>query len=88
VTGLQPWAEFSSHAGSGEKLHMVERFKRVDPITIEYTITVNDPQMYTKAWTVRYPMTKTTGLMYEYACHEGNYGMEGMLSAGRAETRK
>jgi hypothetical protein len=83
VSGLQPWAEFNSHRGSGEKLHLVERFKRVDPNTIEYTITVDDPQMYTRPWTVQYPMTKSTELMYEYACHEGNYGMFGMLSAPR-----
>ena len=88
VSGLQPWAEFNSHSGSGERLHVVERFKRVDPNTIEYTITVDDPQMYTRPWTVRYPMTKSTELMYEYACHEGNYGMAGILAAGRAEAAK
>ena len=85
VTGLQPWAEFSSHEGSGVRLHIVERFRRGDRDTLEYTITVDDPQMYTRPWTVRYPMTKTPALMYEYACHEGNYGMAGILAAGRAE---
>src|SRR5436190_12514885 len=85
VTALQPWAEFNSRRGSGEKLHLVERFRRVDADTIEYTIVVDDPQMYTRPWTVRYPMTRSTELMYEYACHEGNYGMVGMLGAGRAE---
>jgi hypothetical protein len=88
VSALQPWADFNSRRGSGERLHIVERFRRVDTNTIEYTITVDDPQMYTRPWTVRYPMTKTTELMYEYACHEGNYGMVGMLAAGRAEAAK
>ena len=85
VTGLQPWAEWNSRKGSGEKLHLVERFRRVDDDTIEYTIVVDDPQMYTRQWTVQYPMTRSSELMYEYACHEGNYGMVGMLGAGRSE---
>ena len=63
----------------------MERFRRVDADTIEYTIVVDDPQMYTRQWTVQYPMTRSTELMYEYACHEGNYGMVGMLGAGRSE---
>jgi hypothetical protein len=85
VSALQPWADFNSISGSGDKLHIVERFRRADAETLEYTITVEDPQMYTRPWTVRYPMTRSTGPIYEYACHEGNYGMIGMLSAGRAE---
>jgi hypothetical protein len=88
VSALQPWADFNSHSGSGERLHIVERFRRVDTNAIEYTITVDDPQMYTRPWTVRYPMTRSTELIYEYACHEGNYGMAGMLAAGRAEAAK
>jgi hypothetical protein len=85
VSALQPWANFNSISGSGEGLHLVERFRRVDAETLEYTIMVNDPQMYTRPWTVRYPMQKTSELMYEYACHEGNYGMVGILSGGRAD---
>ncbi len=85
VTALQPWADFNSIQGSGDRLHLVERIRRVDANTIDYSITVNDPQMYRGPWTVRYPMTKADGLMYEYACHEGNYGMVGMLTGGRAQ---
>jgi hypothetical protein len=84
VTGLQPWANWNSAAGSGKSLHIVERFTRTGPNSISYRMTVNDPQMYTKPWTVAIPMSKTDDLIYEYACHEGNYGMHGILSGSRA----
>ena len=84
VSALQPWGDFSSTSGSGEQLHLVERFTRTDPTTITYRMTVFDPQMYTKSWTVELPMVKTADRLYEYACHEGNYGMEGILSGARA----
>ena len=87
VTALQPWANFSSSSGSGEQLHIVERFRRVDATTIDYRMTVNDPRMYTKPWTVAIPMQQTDDLIYEYACHEGNYGMEGILKGGRFDDR-
>jgi hypothetical protein len=85
VSGLQPWANFSSTGGSGERLHIVERFTRSDANTLAYRMTVTDPLMYTTPWTVAFPMRKTQELMYEYACHEGNYGMEGILSGARAQ---
>ena len=84
VSALQPWGEFSSTSGSGEQLHLVERFTRTDPTTITYRMTVFDPRMYTKSWTVELPMVKTADRLYEYACHEGNYGLEGILSGARA----
>ena len=64
---------------------LVERFTRVDADTLEYEIDVNDSQMYTRPWTVAYLFTRLREPMYEYACHEGNYGMVGILSGGRAE---
>ena len=87
VSALQPWSAFSSHsgAGSGEGMVLVERFTRVDRETVEYQIEVDDPQMYTRPWTVAYPFTRLDQPIYEYACHEGNYGMEGILAGGRAE---
>ena len=85
VSALQPWSVFNSKSGSGEGLTLVERFTRTDAGTLEYEVEVNDPQMYTRPWTVAYPFSKMTDLMYEYACHEGNVGMEGILSGGRAE---
>ena len=72
------------HRGSGETLHLVERFTRVDPETIEYEFTMNDPKTFTRPWTARVPMQKTEDLPFEYACHEGNHGMVNMLRGARA----
>ena len=85
VSALQPWSRFNSHSGSGEGMKLVERFTRTADETIEYEIEVHDPQMYTRSWTVAYPFTALNQPIYEYACHEGNYGMEGILTGGRAE---
>ena len=52
--------------------------------TLLYEFTVNDPKTWTRPWTVQVPMTQTEGPLYEYACHEGNYGMEGLLKGARA----
>ena len=70
--------------GSAENLRLTERFTRVDPMTIQYQFTVDDPSTFTKPFTGRFPMNLTTGRIYEYACHEGNYGLENILRAGRA----
>ena len=85
VSALQPWSAFSSHDGSGEGMMLIERFTRVGPETLEYEVEVRDPQMYTRSWTVAYPFSLSPDVMYEYACHEGNLGMEGILSGGRAD---
>ncbi len=71
-----------------ENLHVVERFRRTDPTTIIYQATVSDPTVYTKPWTVEISMAKRTDRIFEYACHEGNYGMMDILSGARAEERK
>ena len=85
VSALQPWSAFSSHDGSGEGMMLVERFTRTGPETLEYEVRVHDPRMYTRSWTVAYPFSLSPDVMYEYACHEGNLGMEGILAGGRAE---
>ena len=77
-----------SFHGSGQSLHLVERFTRLDADTMEYKFTVDDPSTWTRSWTVAFPMAKTEGPMYEYACHEGNYGLVNILSAARANERK
>jgi len=74
--------------GSGATLHLVERFTRLDADTLEYRFTVDDRTTWTRPWTVAYPMAKTQGPVYEYACHEGNYGLMDILSGARAEERK
>jgi len=69
-------------------MHLTERFTRVDADTIMYEFTVNDPSMYTKPWTVQIPSVRTDGAIFEYACHEGNYGMTGILSSARDEDKR
>jgi hypothetical protein len=69
-------------------LHVIERFTRTDPGTLLYKATVDDPSVYTKPWTVEVAMTKTKDHVFEYACHEGNYAMVGILSGARADEKK
>ena len=74
--------------GSGEHLHLVERFTRVDADTIEYRFTAEDPSTWTRPFTGMFPMRKTAGPIYEYACHEGNErSMIGMLRGARAQEK-
>ncbi len=69
--------------GSGDQLHVVERFTRVDPKTILYRFIVDDPTTWDRAWTGEYPWRATDEKLYEYACHEGNYSLGGMLRGAR-----
>ena len=71
--------------GAGANLHLVERISRVDADTIDYRFTVDDPTTWTRPWTAAYPMVRTDGLIYEFACHEGNYGLRDILSGARYE---
>ena len=72
-----------------EDLRVVERFTFVDQDTIEYEVTISDPAIYTGTWRVAMPLNRDESYeLYEYACHEGNYGLPNSLSAGRAEDRE
>lgn len=84
------FASFNCCGRAGAGLHIVERFRRVDENTIDYRYTVDDPSMFTRPWTVVLPLNRTGEQMYEYACHEANYAMEGILKGARTEeaTRK
>ncbi len=73
---------------STENLKLVERFTRTAPDTLLYRVTVEDPQTFTKPWTIEVPMTASPGPLFEYACHETNYGMEGILSGARTVEAK
>ena len=73
--------------GSTANMTLVERFTRVDADTLEYTFTVSDPGTWTSAWTASMPMRRTDAPLFEYACHEGNYSMEGILSGHRADEK-
>ena len=74
--------------GSSENMRLTERFTRLDPETLLYQFTVDDPSTFTKPWTAEIPVTRTPGPLFEYACHEGNYGMAGALAGAREEEKK
>jgi len=74
--------------GASDHLTIVEQFRLLDNNSIDYRYTVTDPTMFTRPWTVSVPMRRLDGPIYEYACHEGNVGMEGILRGGRAEDRR
>ena len=68
--------------------HLIERFTLRDPNTLIYEFTVDDPTTQTKPWTASVPMVRSNEPIYEYACHEGNYGMVGILAGARAEEKQ
>ncbi len=82
--GLSP--SFGSAGTSLDKV-LTERFTRVGPVTVDYEFTVEDPSTYTDKFTAIVPMTKVAGQLYEYACHEGNYGMVNILRGARVQER-
>jgi hypothetical protein len=69
--------------GSGEKLHLVERFTRISDETLMYQFTVDDPTTWARPWTAEIPMSKTPGPVYEWACHEGNNMIANILRGAR-----
>jgi hypothetical protein len=70
-----------------ENLHLIERFRRLDTDTLLYEYTIDDPTIWTRSWSVSMTMRKSNQLIYEYACHEGNYGLSGILAGARTEEK-
>ena len=75
----------TSFRGASTNLHLTEKFRRASDDTLEYYVTVNDPTVWTKPWTLMVPLRKTGEEMFEYACHEGNYGLPAILRGARAD---
>jgi hypothetical protein len=90
-TGTLPLDREFARSGLGlsgdENLHLTERFRRLDADTLLYEFTIDDTSIWTRPWTVSMTMRRNGERMYEYACHEGNYGMKGILSGARADER-
>jgi hypothetical protein len=86
VTNFTPKQDYR---GSRENLHLIERWTRLDANTLEYVVTVDDPTTWTRPWTVKQEMKRQNNqanrIYYEPRCHEGNYGLVGMLVNTRAE---
>ena len=78
----------TSLPGSSAGTHLVERFTRVDADTVMYEFTVEDPNSYMRSWTAMMPLRRTDGPLFEYACHEGNYGLYNILAGARKKERE
>ena len=81
TTHFSPQSDFR---GSSENLRLVERFTRVGPDTMHYEFTASDPTVWESSWTALLEWRRTDDAIFEYACHEGNIGMEGILAGARA----
>jgi hypothetical protein len=87
VVDTTNFTDKTHYRGADENLHLVERFRRVDPDTLLYEFTVDDPTAFARPWTAQIPMTRSTGSVFEYACHEGNYALDDILRGARREER-
>ena len=79
------FSEKTSIRGSSEHVRLVERFTRTGVETMDYEFTVEDSTRFTASWTARIPLQRIDGPIFEYACHEGNYGLVGILAGARAD---
>ena len=77
----------SRYSGGSEQLQLVERFSRIGPTVLRQEITLSDPDTWTSPWTVELLLDQSEEAIFEYACHEGNYAMPGILGGARAEER-
>jgi hypothetical protein len=78
----------SPFRGAGANLRVVERYTRTAADKIEFKVTFEDESHWTQPWTAQYSMRPAEGELYEYACHEGNYGLRNILENARDEERK
>ncbi len=76
-----------SRGDMSDAVHVVERFTRTERDTLDYEFTVTDLKTWTRPWSGSLPMARTDGPIYEFACHEGNYGLANMLAGSRADER-
>ena len=82
------FTEQESFRGSTADLKVTERFTRVAPDTINYRVTLEDPTAFSQPWTAEFPFHATDEPIYEYACHEGNYALPGILAGAREDEKK
>jgi hypothetical protein len=73
---------------STDRLHVTERFTRTSPEVLQWQITIDDPGAWSKPWTAMIPLHQSKEFVVEYACHEGNYGLQGILAGARAEEQR
>ena len=85
VVETRNYSTESRYNGASETLHLVERYTRISPDVLKHEITLNDPNIWTEPWTIELLHTATMDPIFEYACHEGNYAMPGILGGARLE---
>jgi len=88
VVDVTNFSDKSSFRGSSDRMHLTERFRRVDKDTVRYEVTFDDPRTWAAPWTAALDMRRQEGGMFEYACQEGNYGLMNMLRASRLADQK
>ena len=79
------YSKMGAFLSASTDLRVTERFTRIGPDTLSYEITFEDPTTWTRPWTVMIPLKRSDDAIFEYACHEGNYAMEGILAGARLE---
>ncbi len=79
------YTDNTNFRGSGPDLTLVERFTRVDADVLQHEYTIDDPASFETPWSTTVPMQKNDSPVFEYACHEGNYGMHNLLLSARVE---
>ena len=87
VVDTTNFTDKTHYRGADDKLHVIERFTRTGPDTLQYRFTIEDPTAFTKPWTGEIVMTHSPGPLYEYACHEANYSLTNMLRAARVQEK-
>ena len=83
VIHTQDFYYWQTARGASSSMRVTERFTRVDENTLDYDFTVEDPQTWDVSWSAKVPMRRTDMPIYEYACHEGNHGLAGILAGWR-----
>ncbi len=83
IVETKHFARETAFGNSSENMHLIEKFWLIDADTLGYEFTITDPTTWTAPWTVMFPMVRTEEPIYEYACHEGNYAMAGILGGWR-----
>ena len=85
VVETRNYSPLANFMGAAEHLEVTERFTRVSEDVLHYEVTVNDPTTWVRPWTALIPLRSSPDALYEYACHEGNIGMEGILGGARTK---
>jgi hypothetical protein len=88
VVDTTNFTDRTNFRGASDRLHLVERFTRADAGTLLYDVSIDDPTSFTRPWRVELPMQATDEAIFEYACHEGNEALLGILRGARFEERQ